>query len=224
MSKLLAVVGSSGTGKSTSIESLDPKETFIINVVGKDLPFRGSRSKYNKDNKNYYDTKDPVVMVDLLKKISEKKPQVKNVIIDDFQYIMATEFIERAMEKGYDKWSEMAQHLYAPVSPALHQSLRDDLNVVVLHHEEQIEKNYKSIRKMKTSGKLIDQHITLEGLFTIVLFTEVFKDDEDNMQFRFRTVTDGECTAKSPRGMFEEALIPNDLKYVFDKVKEYYGT
>lgn len=229
MSKLVGIVGESGTGKSTSIENLNPENTYIINVAGKDLPFKGSRKKYNKDLKNYKETTSADNIVTVLRAISKQKPEIKYVIIDDFQYIMATEFINRAMEKGYDKWSEMAQNTFKIVSPELHKELRDDLYVVTLTHTEEVQKNYETSKKMKTSGKLIDQHLTLEGLYTIVLFTEVFEDDNKEMQFRFRTITDGKSTAKSPKGMFEDEngnqlpLIPNDLNYVFERMDAYYN-
>lgn len=224
MSKLVAVVGDSGHGKTTSLESLDPDKTFVINVAGKDLPFKGSRNKYNEEKKNYKQTSDHNEITKLLKYVSAKRPEIKMVVIDDFQYIMSTEFVNRATERGYDKFSEMAQHVFQILSPELHTKLRDDLYVVILTHDDEQMEGGKPRRKLKTIGKMLDEKVTLEGLFTVVLFTELIKKDDSPLpDYRFRTQTDGTCTAKSPRGMFDELLIPNDLNLVLRKMEEYYN-
>lgn len=222
MSKLVGVAGPSGHGKSSSLRNLDPKETLIINIAGKELPFRGSKKMYNKQNKNYLEATTAERVVTILKKVSKSMPDIKYVIIDDYQYIVGMEFVDKALEKGYDKFSSMAQHLVEPVKPELHQSLRDDLYVAILTHDEVVEKDYQRERKMKTAGKLVDQHITLEGFFTTVLFTEIVRKEEDVYEYCFRTRTDGTCNSKSPMGMFEKSRIPNDLSFVFKRMKEYY--
>jgi hypothetical protein len=222
MSKLVGIAGPSGHGKSSSIRTLDPKETLIINIAGKDLPFPGSKKKYNKSNKNYLEATTADGVVKILQKVSKSLPNIKYVIIDDYQYIVGMEFVDKALEKGYDKFSSMAQNIVKPIKPSLHQSLRDDLYVVILTHDEVVEKEYQQERKMKTAGKLVDQHITLEGFFSVVLFTEIVKKEEGEFDYCFRTRTDGVCNSKSPMGMFEDSRIPNDLQYVFDKMKTYY--
>lgn len=222
MSKIVGIAGPSGHGKSSSIRTLDPKETLIINIAGKDLPFQGSKKIYNKKNKNYLEATTADNVVKILQKVSKSLPNIKQVIIDDYQYIVGMEFVDKALEKGYDKFSSMAQNIVKPIKPALHQSLRDDLYVVILTHDEVVEKEYQQERKMKTAGKLVDQHITLEGFFSVVLFTEIVKKEEGEYDYCFRTRTDGVCNSKSPMGMFDEMLIPNDLQYVFDKMKAYY--
>lgn len=222
MSKLVGVAGPSGHGKSTSIRNLNPEETLIINIAGKDLPFPGSKKKYNKANKNYLEATTSDGVVKILQKVSKGLPNIKYIIIDDYQYIVGMEFVDKALEKGYDKFSSMAQNIVKPIKPSLHQSLREDLYVVILTHDEVVEKEYQMERKMKTAGKLVDQHITLEGFFAVVLFTEIVKKEEGEFEYCFRTRTDGVCNSKSPMGMFDEALIPNDLKYVFEKMKTYY--
>lgn len=224
MSKLVGVAGPSGHGKSTSLRHMDPKETLMLNVAGKDLPFQGSKKKYNKENKNYLEATTSDKVVSILKKVSENMPHIKHVVIDDFQYIVGLEFVEKALEKGYDKFSSMAQHIVNIVSPALHQKLRDDLYVIILTHDEIIDKDYEKVRKMKTAGKLVDQHITLEGFFTVVFFTELRKKEgKEELGYYFRTRTDGVDNSKSPMGMFEDTLIDNDMQKALDTMKEYYS-
>ena len=222
MSQIVAVAGPSGSGKSTAVRGLPPEETAIINVVGKDLPFKGWKKHYNKDSKNYVEEHRSSKIVNTMQWFSNEKPEIKNLVIDDAQYVLATEFVDRALEKGYDKWSEMAQHLFNLVSPKLHSKLRDDLTIFFLFHTEAASDGSKE--KIKTSGKLIDQHVTLEGLFTIVLFAEVKPPEESDgrAQYFFRTQTDGKKTAKSPEGMFEDVLIENDLGLVKRRMVEYY--
>jgi len=225
MSKLIGIAGPSGHGKSTSLRNLDHTKTLMINVANKDLPFEGSRKLYNKENKNYLEATTAEDIVAIMKNVSSKMPHIKYVVIDDFQYIVGLEFVEKALEKGFDKFSSMAQHIVEIVSPKLHQRLRDDLYVIILTHDEVIEKEYQKARKMKTAGKLVDQHITLEGFFTIVFFTDLRKEEgEDEISYLFRTRTDGICNSKSPMGMFKKSLIPNDLAPILVRVEEYFST
>lgn len=215
MSNLILIIGESGTGKSTSIESLDPNETFIIQVVNKPLPFKGFKSKYqlkSKDNNgNRIIAKDYTWVLKTLQMV-EMDTKYKNIVIDDFQYILSTEYMKRAMERGYDKFTEMAQHYYEIIEMAQH--MREDLNIIFLSHNEQKE---DGTSKVKTIGKLLDDKLTVEGLFTIVLNTRI-QDGE----YYFETQNNGFNTSKSPKGMFEDLKIPNDLQYVIDKVSEYY--
>jgi len=222
MSQIVAVAGPSGSGKSTSTSTLPPDKTAFINVVGKSLPFKGWKKHYNKQNKNYLIEHNYAKIINYIKWFSDERPEIKYLIVDDAQYVLATEFVDRALEKGYDKWSEMAQHLFKMVSPTLHSKLREDLTIFFLFHTESASEGSKE--KIKTSGKLIDQHVTLEGLFTIVLFAEVLppESSDGRAQYFFRTQTDGKKTAKSPAGMFDDVLIPNDLGLVVTRMEKYY--
>lgn len=121
--------------------------------------------------------------------------------------------MKRAMERGFDKFTEMAQHYYDIIKYA--QSLREDLNIIFLSHSERKD---DGSTKVKTIGKLLDEKVTIEGLFTVVLNTKI----EDG-NYYFETQNNGFNTRKSPKGMFKEYKIPNDLKLVVDKVNEYYG-
>ena len=156
MNNFVVILGSSGNGKSSSIKSLDPKETFIINVLNKNLPFKGSKKNYNKDNKNITSTSNWDKISKLLTLISDKYENVKNIVIDDAIYIMRTEFFDRSGERGYDKYNELADHFRKIISKC--NSLREDITVFLMLHTEAIEtsgdiKTYKA----STVGKLLDK-------------------------------------------------------------------
>lgn len=224
MANLIAIVGSSGSGKSTSIRTLNPEETFIINVASKPLPFKGWRSKYllwNKDNPNgnYINTSDVTTINKILTYINTKRLEIKNVVIEDAQYIMAFEYMDRALEKGFSKFNEIAQKFYSVLKSGI--SMRDDLNIIVTCHSENIGTADDPQLKIKTLGKMLDSSITVEGLFTYVLFTHIQVGDDNKPQYCFQTHSDGSTTAKTPMDCFEEDYIPNDLQYVIDKIKEY---
>lgn len=215
------------SGKSTSIRNLDPQETFIIATIAKPLPFRGWKKNYtkfiiDKESKgisgNYYVSDKSDNIVKMMKLVSSKMPYIKTLIIDDLQYSMAFEFVDRAGEKSYDKFNEMAQHILNIFRTTF--ELRDDLTVVFLTHSENVGTEIDPKYVIKTLGKLLKEKVTTEGLFTCMLFTEV-NFDEDVPKYQFITNNDGKCIAKSPMGMFDELKIDNDLKTVIDIVKQY---
>jgi len=224
MSEIIAVVGQTGTGKSTSVETLDAKETVIIGIIDKPLPFRGWKQKYTsgiQQGGNFLVSHDSAQIVKVLKYISEERQEIKQIIVDDFQYIMSTEFMNRANEAGWQKFTDIAKHVWDVINAA--KSLREDLKVVFLTHDEIITENFQPKRKIKTIGKLLDDKVTLEGLFTVVLFTDISQNKEKNgLKYTFITQNDGTTTAKSPRGMFETFNIPNDLADVISKINAYY--
>ena len=131
MSEIIAVVGQTGTGKSTAVETLDSKETVIIGIIDKPLPFRGWKQKYTtgiQQGGNFLVSHDSAQIVKVLKYISADRPEVKQIVIDDFQYIMSTEFMNRAQETGWQKFTDIAKHVWDVISAA--KSLREDLKVV----------------------------------------------------------------------------------------------
>jgi len=222
MSKSILVIGESGSGKSTSIEHLDPTTTFIINIVGKDLPFKGGKknnTKYSKESGtgNMTTANGAETILKIMDAISsnEKLSKYKTIIIDDYQYIMSIEFMERAKEKGYDKFNELAQNAFSVLLKA--SKLRDDLTVIILAHSD---KDESGKVQLKTLGKMLREKMTPEGLFTIVLVTDKAKNEDGVIKHYFITNSDTNSIAKSPRGMFE-AQIDNDLKFVLEKIKEY---
>lgn len=226
MAELLAIVGESGSGKTTSIRNLDPEHTFIISTTGKRPGIKGANKKYptfsvadGKMSGNFYATSNVDQIGKMLQIIDKKMPHITTVVIDDYQYVMGFEAMDRAKEKSYDKFTDMAQHAYQVLKTAM--NMRDDLYVVVSTHSENIGDRINPYNKMKTLGKMLDSVITLEGLFTYVLFTTIQRDDDNKSSYKFITNSDGTCTAKSPMGLFDDTYVDNDLNMVINRIKEY---
>jgi hypothetical protein len=221
-SKLIGIVGATGTGKSTSIKHLDPKETYIINVAKKELPFKGADKLYNTENKNYKEIDDANEITRLLKTISEKAPHIKNIVIEDSNYIMGFSIVSKATEVGFTKFSIMARDMVELFREA--RKLRDDLKVFYFTHPETIEESGEVVGyKIKTAGKLIDNQIVLEGLLTICLYTYVEEKKDGTVSYNFVTNRFRKYPAKSPDGMFADVMIPNNLQEVANTIDEYYN-
>lgn len=203
MSIATLILGESGTGKSSSLRNLDPKKTRLIQTIRKPLPFRASGW-------------EPAVTDDwnrIISGINKAKEQGKEiVIVDDFQYLLANEFMRRSAEKGFDKFTEIGHHAWSVMMAA--SQAAPDIRVYLLSHTQSDEYGHT---KAKTIGKLLDEKITVEGLFTIVLRTVV----NDGGYF-FSTKNNGQDTVKAPIGLFDDALIENDLASVDAKICEYY--
>jgi hypothetical protein len=225
MGQGILIIAESGSGKSTSVETLDPKETFIINVANKPLPFRGWKSKYtlwSKDNLsgNMYDKAGAQNIEACIKYVNEKRPEIKTIIVDDFQYMSSFEYFDRADEKGYEKFTQIGGHLARIARMPI--NLREDLMVFFLTHaEEGTDIEGKRKFKAKTIGKMVDEKLTLEGLFSIVLFGKVKKNKEGVIRYVFETSNNGENTCKSPKGMFDSFEIPNDLALVRKAINDF---
>jgi hypothetical protein len=220
-SKLIGIVGETSTGKSTSIKYLNPDETYIINVAKKELPFKGSEKMYNAEKKNYKEVDDANEISRLLKTISEKATHIKNIVIEDSNYIMGFNMVAKATETGFTKFSLMARDMVDLFRTA--RMLRDDLVVFYFTHPEVIEDGGEIIGyKIKTAGKLIDNQVLLEGLLTVCLYTLVEEQKDGTSNYSFITNRFRKFPAKSPAGMFDEIKIPNNLQVVIDKVNEYY--
>lgn len=220
-SKLVGIVGSTGTGKSTAIKHLNPEETYIINVAKKELPFKGSEKLYNAENKNYKEVDDANDISRLLKTLSEKATHIKNIIIEDSNYIMGFSMVEKAEEVGFRKFSIMAKDMVDLFRTA--RQLRNDITVFYLSHPETIEDSGEIVGyKIKTAGKMIDNQVLLEGLLTVCLYTLVEENKDGTASYQFVTNRYRKMPAKSPDGMFDQIKIPNNLQLVVDTLNEYY--
>lgn len=194
------ILGESGSGKSTALRNFDPTEIGIFNVASKPLPFRKTLPTINGAN---YPT--------IIKSLSA--PSLKTYAIDDSQYLLAFEFFDRAKEAGYNKFTDIALNFRNLIQFVITKMTRDCI-VYFLHHTES---NPDGTLKAKTIGKMLDEKLTVEGLFSIVLLCRSEKD-----KHYFITQSEGFSTAKSPMDMFPEE-IDNDLKLVDTTIREYWG-
>ncbi len=225
MANSILVIADSGTGKSTSVRHLNPDETFVINIANKPLPFKGWKSQYKQISKenpkgNLATASSAQGIMKAISHVDQKMPHIKTLVVDDWQYMSSFEYFDRANEKGYDKFTQIAANL-AQVAK-MPKDLRDDLTVFFLtHSEDSTDINGNRKIKAKTIGKMIDNTLTLEGLFSIVLFGKVNKNDDGELEYGFETQNSGENTCKSPQGMFDDFFIPNNLQYVKDCIQKY---
>lgn len=219
MADKILIIGESGSGKSRATKTIDPKTTFFINSIGKSLPYKGWKGGYklwNPSDKtgNMLKTTNWEVIVKAMHYVSSSMPEIKLIVVDDAQYIMSYEFLARAKEKGYEKFTELAQHFFLVITAP--DDLREDLMVVFLAHSDES----ATKTRVKTIGKMLDEKITIEGLFTVVLLSYSYKETEGSMKYVFVTNSNGSNTSKSPEGMFG-LTINNDLGDVIKKYYEY---
>ena len=224
----LCIYGESGTGKTTSLRNMNPESTFIISTTGKPLSFKGWKKKYipfkiDKETKkisgNYYVSSNSEQILKILKIVNSKMPDIKTVVIDDMQYIMSYEFVDRATEVGYSCFSEIAQHMMDILRYS--EQMRDDCTMCFLTHADNVGTDIDPKYVIKTIGKLLSEKVTLEGLFTYIFFAKTEEGDDGRMQYKLVTNNDGKCLAKTPMDMFKELEIDNDLNEILKVIKEY---
>lgn len=218
MSNAVLILGESGTGKSTAIRTLNPEETFIINVIGKPLPFRGAKSKYQSLSSdgltgNYYASDDTATIKRIINLIQNKRKDIKVLVLDDFGYTITNSFMRKANQRGYDRFIEIAKDMFDVLD--IVSNLRDDLYCFVMMHTEI---DSQGCSKPRTVGKMIDQYICIEGKFTTVLHATV-----SDGNYTFATNYDGKNMAKSPLGLFDSHFIDNDLQYVKEQMHNYFN-
>lgn len=199
MAIIVMVYGQSGTGKSTSLRNFKPEDVCIVNVSGKPLPFKSKHKTFNTDDYMAVDT-------------AIKKAPAKSIVIDDATYLMTGEYMRTAKVTGYQKFTDMALNYYSLVKAA--SALPDNKIVYFMGHSDT---NANGNEKFKTIGKMLDEKVTLEGLFTIVLKTVV-----TDGKYQFSTRNSGQDTVKTPMGMFNDPLIDNDLAMVDKAIRQYY--
>ena len=215
MSKLIAVMGESGAGKTTSMRNLDPKTTMYIDCDKKGLSWKGWREQYNKENKNYIDSDDPDYVLKMVQMVSNSPDfqHINVVIIDTINGLMVADEMRRIKEKGYDKWQDLAISVYNLVDKAL--TFRDDLTIIfTAHTQTDREDSGYMFTHIKTSGRKLDK-IVLESKFPVVLLAKVMDG-----AYKFETKADS-STAKVPMGAIEDQYIDNDITKVIDALKDY---
>lgn len=221
----LLILGESGTGKSTSLRNLNPSETFIIETTSKPLPWRGWKKQYTKFDPsnptvgNLYQTSNSNQIIKIVKFISSKRPDIKNIIIDDAQYIMSFTYMDRRTETGFQKFADIGGDFTDLLRVA--DQLRDDIKLIFIAHSENTGDAMNPHWTLKTIGKLVAEKITPEGLFTYVFYSLPIPGDNDRMNYKFLTNTDGEHVAKTPMDMFEDLYIDNDLAEIIKVIDEY---
>jgi hypothetical protein len=225
MANVVMLLGKSGTGKSTSIKTLNPEETVIINVLGKKLPFKGSGALYSSEKKNLFRVDDYQQMISLLQ-ACDGQTTIKNIVLDDAIYTMRKEYFRRAKEAGYGKFTELAQHFQQIISTC--ENLRDDINVFMILHSEDVQSEKTTVGyKVSTVGNMLDQQYNPMEVVPMVLYSAIKFDEKGNPTYGFYTHATMEGTiqipAKTPDGMFTADFIPNDLGMVVKAMNEYYG-
>ena len=204
MATAVLIMGESGSGKSASLRNFSPNEISVFNVTNKPLPFKQGKTKIPKiDNATYADIANALA-----------NPNKRAYVIDDAGYLLSFEMFKRANETGYSKFTDMAKNFFDMLD-FINTKLPNDIIVYITMHTEDDSEMHRV--KVKTIGKMLDQNLKIEGLFSIVLRAVQTEDG-----YKFVTRDDMVSTAKSPIGMWEEDMIDNDLKAVDSTIREYY--
>lgn len=226
MANVIMISGESGTGKSTSIKYLDPKETFLISCTNKQPQVPGFKSKYIKFAKNNVDTANWLVsnsyvnIIKILGFINTKRPDVKTVVIDDINYLLSNNIFETALDTGYQKFTVHAKNYYDLITAA--QSMRDDLSVVLISHIENYGTDVEPKYRLWTTGKMLVNQINLDGLFSYNIYSErIVNTEDDSIDYVFRTRTNGNDTCRTVAGCFGSKYIEPNLKQVLDRINQF---
>lgn len=212
MGVVIAVMGESGSGKTTAMRNLDPASTYYIDADQKGLSWKGWRNQYNTEAKNYASVDEPKVVRALIENINAKAPHIHVIVIDTLNGCMVAEEMRRSREKGYDKWTDLAAYVWDTVMAAL--KTRPDLDVIFLcHSQTDRDENGNVWTRIKTSGRKLDK-IALESKFTTVLLC---RSEGDKHFFETRA---NFSTAKSPMGALPPEM-DNDIIPVLEALREF---
>jgi hypothetical protein len=219
MGVLILIEGDPGTGKSTSIKTLNPDETVIIRPNTKDLPFAGSRKMYNEEKKNLFTVNSLLEVKKYIEAINKGK-RVKNIVVDDFSHLLGQRVLKDIDIPGFKKWTQLAVEAVQALF-GVEKDLREDLYIYfMVHTTDYINEDGEKKTIMQTPGKLLDNLVKIPSYFTYILHTDVKKID-GKFEYRFLTNQDGSGKeAKTPEGCFD-LYIPNDLQFVRSGIEKY---
>lgn len=225
-SNLICIAGFSNTGKSTSLKYLNPAETVIISCTNKQLQIPGFRKKYQKmhgeGNKligNWYVSNDYIAITKVLNAVSQTRPDIHTIVIDDINYCLSNEIMQNALTKGYEKFTIQAKNYYDLIQTA--STLRDDLTVVLISHIINDGTDVDPQYKLYSSGKMLDKTVNIDGLFSYILYAERVVNDEGEVVYRFKTRTDGNDTCRSVEGCFSDKYIEPNLQNVITRINAF---
>lgn len=215
MSKMICVMGESGSGKTTAMRTLDPKSTFYIDCDSKGLAWKGWREQYSVENKNFCSDRSLPKINALLKNIDQNAPHIKTIVIDTLNTCMVDKEIKEMGNKdGFSKWIDLAQYVWSICETAA--TLRDDLTIIIVMHSETVRDDLGySFTRIKTNGRKLEK-VVLETLFGVVLLAKC----KDDGTYIFET-KGKQSTTKTPLGAFEKDEIPNDMQAVLNALADF---
>lgn len=214
MSRLVCVMGESGSGKTTAMRTLDPKTTYYIDCDGKGLSWKGWRGQYSVENKNYFSCREIPKIERILYRISEKRPEIKTIVIDTLNTCMVDKEVKGMKENGFGKWIDLTQFVWGMVETAGRQ--REDLTVIFVMHSETVRDDYGYVfTHIRTNGRKLEK-LVLESLFSTVLLAKRTEDGRNIFETQAKN-----STAKSPMGAFESFEIENDMQKALDALADY---
>lgn len=214
MSKLICVMGESGSGKTTAMRNLPPDETYYVDCDGKGLSWKGWRQQFNAEAKNYVRSRDIQKIAGTIAKISATRPDRKIIVVDTLNTCMVDKEVKGMKESGYGKWIDLTQFVWDCIEVAGNQ--RDDLTVIFVMHSETVRDDFGyAFTRVKTNGRKLEKLVP-ESLFGTVLLAK--KTDDDRYVFETQARN---STAKSPMGAFDTLEIDNDMLAVLKALEDY---
>ena len=213
MAKVICIAGESGSGKTTSMRTLDPKVTYYIDADKKGLSWKGWRTQYNEENKNYLKCDDANIVRQYIRKLANDCPRIKVIVVDTINGLMVADEMRRSKEKGYDKWVDLATCVWDLIVECY--DYREDLTIIfTAHTQTEVDDAGYRFTRIQTSGKKLNK-IVLESKFTTVLLSKCVEG-----RYLFETQANN-STAKSPMGAFESFEIEIDIVQVIKALEEF---
>lgn len=214
MSKLICIMGESGSGKTTSMRNLNPAETCYIDCDKKGLSWKGWKKQYNEENGNYYCRRNIPIIDNIISKVSQERPEIKVIVVDTLNTCMVDKEIKEMKDNGFGKWIDLTQFVWGLIETAGKQ--REDLTIIFTMHSETIRDDFGyTFTRVRTNGRKLEK-LSLESLFNTVLLAKRLDDGK----YVFETQAKN-STAKSPLGAFDSFEIDNDIVQVIKALEEF---